>query len=83
MKITLKMYASLAQFLPPEAVRNIVELEIPDHASPHDVIDRYRVPRQSAHLVLVNGVYIEPERRDAAVLVDGDVLAIWPPVAGG
>lgn len=83
MKITLKMYASLAQFLPPEAVRNIVELEVSDDASPHDVIDRYRVPRQSAHLVLVNGVYIEPERRDAAILTDGDVLAIWPPVAGG
>jgi molybdopterin converting factor small subunit len=35
------------------------------------------------HLVLVNGKYIEPEKRMTATLVDGDVLAIWPPIAGG
>ena len=27
--------------------------------------------------------YIEPEYRDEAIFKDGDVLAIWPPVAGG
>jgi sulfur carrier protein ThiS len=34
-------------------------------------------------LVLVNGVYIPPERWQTQVLNEGDVLAIWPPVAGG
>ncbi|MEQ8234248.1 MAG: MoaD/ThiS family protein [Gammaproteobacteria bacterium] len=83
MKITLKMYASLAQFLPPEAVRNVVEIDIPDTCSVHEVIARYQVPRASAHLVLINGVYVEPEQRDAPLLRAGDVLALWPPVAGG
>lgn len=83
MKITLKMYASLAQFLPPEAERNIVDIDIDDDASVHDVIDRFRVPRQSAHLVLINGVYIDPVRRDEPIFTEGDALAIWPPVAGG
>ena len=35
------------------------------------------------HLVLVNGVYVQPEERASRVLKDGDVLAIWPPIAGG
>ena len=83
MKITLKMFASLAQFLPPEAVRNVVEIEVPESCSVHDVLGRYNVPRAAAHLVLINGVYVEPERRDESLLVAGDVLALWPPVAGG
>ena len=33
--------------------------------------------------VLINGVFVPPEQRGARVLVDGDVLAIWPPIAGG
>jgi len=35
------------------------------------------------HLVLINGSYVAPEDRATRTLVDGDVLAIWPPIAGG
>ena len=42
-----------------------------------------RMPPKLVHLVLVNGKYIKPEDRDTTTLVEGDVLAIWPPVAGG
>lgn len=84
MKLTFKMYASLVQYLPPEAERNIVQIDIDPAASVHDIIDRYQVPREKAHLVLVNGVYIEPEQRDEpGLLKEHDVLALWPPVAGG
>lgn len=83
MKLQLKLYATLAEFLPPGAVSNVAEIEISDTATPHQVIDQQRVPRARAHLVLVNGVYIPPARRDEALFSDGDALAIWPPVAGG
>jgi sulfur carrier protein ThiS len=81
--ITLKMYASLAKYLPPDAERNVVAIEIADGASVHEVIDRFHVPREAAHLVLVNGVYVPPEDRDGPAFTEGDVLAVWPPVAGG
>ena len=77
------MYASLTKHLPPEAERNIAQIEIPDEISIHALIDRYHVPRESAHLILINGLYIEPEDRDRPIFKAGDVLAIWPPVAGG
>ncbi|MGE0485808.1 MAG: MoaD/ThiS family protein [Gammaproteobacteria bacterium] len=83
MQITLKLYASLARYLPPVAIRNVVEIEIPDGASVHDVLDSYHVPRGEAHLILINGLYVEPEHRDEAIFRAGDVLAMWPPVAGG
>lgn len=83
MKITFKLFASLAQYLPSEAVRNIIEIDIAPETTVHEIIDRYQVPRQSAHLILINGLYVEPEDRDRPILQPGDALAIWPPVAGG
>jgi molybdopterin converting factor small subunit len=38
------------------------------------------IPQKSAHMVLVNG---EHGRDFERVLQDGDVLSIFPPVAGG
>jgi len=82
-KITFKLFASLTRYLPAEASRNIVEIEVAPETSVHAIIDRFHVPRGDAHLVLVNGVYVLPEERDQPLLKPGDVLALWPPVAGG
>lgn len=84
MKIKFKLYATLQHLLPPDAVDNAVEVEVPDQISLYEVIDKFRVPRKSAHLVLVNGTYFaEPERDTPGLLNEGDVMAVWPPVAGG
>ena len=83
MKLVFKLYAGLTDYLPADAVDNKLVIEISEHNTAYEVIDRYNVPREMAHLVLLNGVYIKPEDRDKAVFNDGDTLAIWPPVAGG
>ena len=83
MKITFKLYASLATLLPAEALNHAISIEVDDGITTLELIDRFRVPRKSAHLVLINGVYVAPEDRDKASLVDGDTVAVWPPVAGG
>ncbi len=83
MKLTLKLYAGLTDYLPPDAVDNKLVIEISEHITAYELIDRYSVPRDMAHLVLLNGVYVNPEDRNRAVFSDGDTLAIWPPVAGG
>lgn len=81
--INFKLYASLAEYLPANADGNKIGIELPDNATPYQVIDRFKVPRQEAHLVLLNGVYLSPDERDKPAFRDGDTLAIWPPVAGG
>lgn len=84
MKITFKLYATLQNLLPSEAVDNAVEVEVDEQATLYDVIDHFRVPHASAHLVLINGVYFgEEERAQPGLISPGDVVAIWPPVAGG
>ncbi len=82
-RITFKLYASLAQFLPAGARQHAVALDVPVGTTPNALIDRHTVPRPLAHLVMRNGNYVPPTERDTPILQDGDVLAIWPPVAGG
>jgi molybdopterin synthase sulfur carrier subunit len=83
MKVTLKLYALLSDYLPDSAVGNEVELDLAADLTPHQLIDQYRVPRELAHLVLCNGVYVAPADRDKPVIREGDTIAVWPPVAGG
>jgi sulfur carrier protein ThiS len=47
------------------------------------VIAPLRIPARLVHLVLVNGLYVPPAERGARRFRDGDVVAIWPPIAGG
>ena len=84
MKITLKLYAMLTDYLPPQHRHsNIIDLEVADHSTIANIIEPYELPEKLVHLVLVNGRYVEPHLRMSTTLVDGDVLAIWPPIAGG
>ena len=84
MKITLKLFASLTDYLPP-AVKytNMVELEVAPDSSISRIIGAMSLPEKMVHLVLVNGKYVEPEDRLTRTLAESDVLAIWPPIAGG
>lgn len=83
MNVTLKLYASLGRFLPDGAHRNQIRLDIEDDTTITGLLDRYQVPREACHLVLVNGFYQPPEAREDVALKEGDELAVWPPVAGG
>lgn len=83
MPVTLKLYASLSAYLPEGHARNAVVVQVSSGTTIQDLLDSQRVPREACHLVLQNGVYRSPSTRAAAYLNSGDVVAVWPPVAGG
>lgn len=84
MNITFKLFATLTDHLPAEARRsNQVTLDVAQDTSISQIIEPFGMPPHLVHLVLVNGKYIKPEDRGTTTLAEGDVLAIWPPVAGG
>ena len=84
MNITFKLYASLGEFLPAESRSgNQMALEVAPEATIADIIAPFKLPMKMVHLVLINGVYVAPADRAGRTLVEGDVLAIWPPIAGG
>lgn len=82
-QITLKLMATLTDYLPQPRQGHQITLDIAPDTTIQDVVERFRLPWKLVHLVLVNGVYIAPDQRDTRVLQEGETLAIWPPVAGG
>lgn len=84
MQIRVKLYASLSDLLP-EGVRphEGFLLDVQPSTTPAELIERLRIPDGMAHLVLCNGEYIKPERRNEPIFREHDVFAVWPPIAGG
>ena len=83
MRISLELYASLMQYLPPQAERHRVRVDVPDDTTASGLLALFSVPPERAHLVLRNGLFVQPEERDRLVLEEDDIVAAWPPVAGG
>jgi sulfur carrier protein ThiS len=84
MKITLKLFASLADHLPPEARTNhTIDLDVDPGTTVMDVVLRQGIPEALCAIVLIDGVWVPRPDRARRALADGQVLAIWPPVAGG
>ncbi|MCL4766827.1 MAG: MoaD/ThiS family protein [Hyphomicrobiaceae bacterium] len=83
MHVTLKLYASLGQYLPPRAERNEAQVEVDDGTTIGALLAQHLVPPEACHLVLLNGIFQPPAGRTAVRLADGDAVAVWPPVAGG
>ncbi|HXQ22281.1 MAG TPA: MoaD/ThiS family protein [Candidatus Acidoferrales bacterium] len=80
MKIELRLFANLRKQLPLGSPRGRCELEVPDGTTIGEVLARLTIPQASAHLILVNG---DHDRDFDRTLRDGDVLSVFPPVAGG
>jgi sulfur carrier protein ThiS len=83
-RVTLKLYASLTQYLP-EAFRrsHAMPLHVDPDATIESLVAPLGMPQGLVKLVVLNGVFVPPSSRATTRFVEGDVLAIWPPVAGG
>jgi sulfur carrier protein ThiS len=84
MRVALKLYASLADYLPADARKaHRLDLDLPSGTTIADIIRQQNLPPKLCHLVLVNGFFIPPGTRSLRALEPDDELAIWPPIAGG
>lgn len=78
MRITVKLYATLRQCLP-QAPRSGLALDVPAGTTVEAMLPRLGLPDGVALVAMVN----EKVEGLEHVLADGDVLSLFPPVAGG
>jgi molybdopterin converting factor small subunit len=74
MKVKVKLFATLKQYGSEEQ-----EIELPEGTTVADVINLFKIPKEIPLLRIVNSVHVRPDY----TLKDGDVLALFPPIAGG
>ncbi len=79
MKIQVKLFANFREYLPPGSEGYGCILEMEEGATIGQVLQKLNIPDSIPMIALVNGLH----RSNADALQTGDVLSIFPPVAGG
>lgn len=79
MKIEVKLFANFREFLPPGSDKYSCFLEVEEGITIGQILDKLKIPPTIPMITLVNGVH----RQLTDSLNPGDVLSIFPPVAGG
>ena len=83
MKIQFKTGGLLVEHLPAGSTGTKVELEVPEGATPTDVMGQLGMPMDENYLVSLNGEVVVISERNTRVLAENDRLAIMPPLKGG
>ncbi len=79
MQIEVKLFATLRDYLPKGSSRFSCKMEIESSTRVQDILSRLKIPDEMPKIILINGVHGKKEQ----TLKEGDVLSIFPPVAGG
>ena len=79
MEIEVKLFATLRDYLPKGSDRFSCRLEIDGTMRIRDILARLKIPEDIPKIILLNGIHGKEDQ----VLKEGDVLSIFPPVAGG
>ena len=79
MEIELKLFATLRDYLPKGSSRFSCKMEVDGQTRIQDILLKLKVPDDIPKIILVNGIHGKLEQ----VLKEGDVLSVFPPVAGG
>lgn len=79
MKIEVALYATLAQYLPKGSRGHKATMECADGVTVGQLIDQLGIPKPHPTMVLVNGLNADEDTS----LKEGDLLALFPPLAGG
>jgi len=78
-KIEVALYGTLTQYLPTGSKSHEATMECADGVTVGQVIDQLGIPKPHPTMVLINGLHAGED----TPLKDGDLLAVFPPLAGG
>lgn len=79
MKIEVKLFATFRNHLPQGCGPFSCHVELKPGSTVQHVLEEFNLPEDIPKIILINGVHARPQ--DA--LQEGDILSVFPPVAGG
>ena len=79
MKVEVHLTATLRAYLPPGTRGDRVVMDVPVGTTVDQVVHSLRIPSELERLTVVNGRDAAPDQP----LSEGDVLSLFPPLAGG
>ena len=80
MKIEVRLYASLARYLPAQGAAGVPEVvEVAEGLTVQELLLQMKVPQDAVKVVFLNGLHATGDQ----VLKQGDRVGVFPPVAGG
>ena len=83
MKIRLRLFATLQEYLPPGSSESETTIDLPEAATIPDALAVLAVPMNLPHIVFVNGRHVLRPDLATRRLEDGDILAAFPAIGGG
>jgi molybdopterin converting factor small subunit len=78
-RVEVQLFATLAAYLPAATTGDSIALEVPEGTVVAEVLRQLQLPSDLDFLRVVNGHDATPGQ----VLNEGDVLSLFPPLAGG
>ncbi len=75
----MHLTATLRTYLPVGTAGDNIVLDVPEGATVDQVVHSLRIPSELERLTVVNGRDAAPDQP----LSEGDVLSLFPPLAGG
>lgn len=79
MKIEVRLFANFREYLPKDSDRFSCKLELAEGARISDLLGHLKIPAKAGKIILLN----TGPGREEDLLKDGDVVGIFPPIAGG
>ena len=79
MRVEVRLFATLAPFLPPGSRDGAGTVDLEPGATVLRLVERLAIPSEMSRIVLVNGREAEDDER----LEAGDIVDMFPPLAGG
>ena len=79
MKVEVRLFANLAKLLPPGSQKKRATMTIKKGTTVDDLLDKLNIPPKITNIIMVNGVH----RDRKTELKEGDVVSVFPPIAGG
>ena len=79
MKFKVKLFATFMEHLPEGAGLEGVTIDMTAGTTLEDVYARFNLPEKVQKITLANGIH----KKEPYKVREGDVISIFPPIAGG